>query len=458
VNHRSWTLVAVSLAAGAGAVPPAHAAAGASLIVMPTPASGPPLSYFKLSLAHGGSAQAGTISLRNPSGTRMRVALDPVAGKTIDTLGSTYGLRASHARGPASWVRLGRRRLTLAPHETVAVSVSVLVPPTARPGDYLSGIAVEQLDQQAQSTRRRGVSVASVARYAIGLETSLPGPRNPLIRFTGARLERQPAGLAFLLDAQNPGNVILQNVAGRALITRGSRVVTRVPLGPGTFVTASSIAYPIHTPRERPRQGTVYRVRAYLRYAGGIARLDTLVRFGRADALRQQLYGGPKASASGLPAWLVALLSVLGVALFTLGAVLLVRRRRGGERSPVRTIDAALRAARERSEPLSLISVSLAANGASPRQLVPVLRSRLRGSDRLCRLDAQRFVVVAQDTDLQTAEALAADLRRHLQRAELAAAEVVIEVQESDAYSSAEDLLERFQTETRHPRTPTPTG
>ena len=155
--------------------------------------------------------------------------------------------------------------------------------------------------------------------------------------------------------------------------------------------------------------GTVYRVRAYLRYAGGIARLDTLVRFGRADALRQQLYGGPKASASGLPAWLVALLSVLGVALFSLGAVLLVRRRRGGERSPVRTIDAALRAARERSEPLSLIGVSLAANGASPRQLVPVLRSRLRGSDRLCRLDAQRFVVVAQDTDLQTAEALAAD-------------------------------------------------
>src|SRR5439155_159674 len=301
------------LAVGLCAVAPAQAAASASLIVMPNPASGPALSYFKLSLARGGLANAGTIGLRNPTPRRMRVALDPVAGKTIDTLGSTYGLRRSHARGPASWVRLGRRKLTLAPGETVAVPVSVLVPGTARPGDYLSGVAVEQLEQQARTTARRGVSVASVTRYAIGVETSLPGPRHPLIRFTGARLERQPAGLAFLLDARNPGNVILQNVAGRALITRGSRVVARVPLGPGTFVTGTSIAYPILTPRERPRQGTVYRVRAYLRYVGGTARLDTLVRFGRADALREQLYGGPKAgTSSGLPGWLVAVLSVLG--------------------------------------------------------------------------------------------------------------------------------------------------
>ena len=36
----------------------------------------------------------------------------------------------------------------------------------------------EKLGQQAQSTRRRGVSVASAARYAIGVETSLPGPRH----------------------------------------------------------------------------------------------------------------------------------------------------------------------------------------------------------------------------------------------------------------------------------------
>ena len=85
--------------------------------------------------------------------------------------------------------------------------------------------------------------------------------------------------------------------------------------------------------------------------------------------------------------------------------------------------------------------MSLATNGAAPSKLAPVLRSRLRHSDRLCRLDAQRFVVVAQGTDLRTAEALAADLRRHVQRAELVTADVEIEVQEPDAKASAQDLL-----------------
>jgi hypothetical protein len=456
--HRAWVLAAVALAGGLCEVTPARAATP-SLIVIPAPASGPSLSYFKLSASHGHLVQAGTIGLRDPTRRRMRVALAPVAGATINTLGSTYGLPGSAGHGPARWVQLGRRSLTLAPGEAVAVPVSVLVPRTARPGDYLAGIAVEQLGQQAQSTARRGVSIASVVRYAVGVETSVPGPRYPLIQFTGAGLERQPAGLVFLLDAHNDGNMILQNVMGGVLITRGSRIVARVSLGPGTFVTGTSIAYPILTPRERPPQGTVYRVRAYLHYAGRTARLDTLVRFGRAAALRQQLYGGPKAGASsGLPIWLVALSSALVAALAALGAGYLVRRRRRGARSPVRTLEAALQAAQLSGEPVSVISLSLTANGAAPRKLAPVLRSRLRHADRLCKLDPQRFLVVAPDTDLQTAESLAADLRRHAERAPEVTADVEIQVQAADAKASAVELLQRLGTAKCGAHASMPTG
>src|SRR5207237_9874271 len=104
------------------------------------------------------------------------------------------------------------------------------------------------------------------------------GPRQRLIRCACGRSRREAAGLTFLLGARTPGNVILQGVQGEALITQGSRIVAHVPLGPGTFVTGTSSAYPILTPRERPREGTVYRIRAFLRYASGIARLDTRVR------------------------------------------------------------------------------------------------------------------------------------------------------------------------------------
>lgn len=450
IRHWAAALAAVALLGGLlcdGAS--ARGGSATSLIVIPSPASGPSLSYFKLSIGHGQLARAGTIGVHNPTAKRLRVVLNPVAGNTIDTLGSTYGLPGSAGRGPASWLGLGRRSVTLAPHATAVVPVTVHVPGYAGPGDYLAGVAVEQLDQQAQSATHGGVSAASVVRYAIGVETSIPGPRHPLIQFTGARLEHQPAGLSFLLEARNPGNVILQSVAGKALITRGSRVVARAPLGPGTFVTGTSIAYPILTPREQPREGTVYRVRAYLRYAGGTARLDTLVRFGRAAAVSQQIYGGPKAStSSGLPGWLIAALALLGVALASLGLayVYLARRRRAGEGSPLRAIEAALKAAQNSGEPVSLISVSLAANGTAPRELAVLLRSRLRHADRLCRLDAQRFLVVAPDTDQQTAEALAGDLRRYAGRGAGAAAEVEVEVQTATADASASELLERIST------------
>jgi hypothetical protein len=325
---RAAALLALA-AAFAIAQPIADSFAGSDgLIVIPRPASGAALSYFKLSAGRGKAAQAGVLQLKNQSSRTLRVALSPVAGQTLDTLGSTYAARSSRRAGPARWLRLGKRRVTLAPGAVEGVPVSVLVPRKARPGDYLAGVSVEALGQKSESGTR-GVSIASVVRYVIGVETSVPGARHAKIRFTGASVERQPSALTFLLDARNRGNVILQNVAGKALITKGARRVANVPLGPGTFVTRSSIAYPIPTPREHPREGTTYRVRAYLRYAGGIARLDTLVQFGHADALRQQGYGGPKAPGGGssLPGWLIALLAaavLYGVAM----TVILLRRRR----------------------------------------------------------------------------------------------------------------------------------
>jgi hypothetical protein len=79
--------------------------------------------------------------------------------------------------------------------------VVVVVPGSARPGDYLAGVSVEALGQNAE-TATHGVSIASTVRYAIGVEVTVAGQHRPAIRFTGAQLQRQPAGLTFLLQAR----------------------------------------------------------------------------------------------------------------------------------------------------------------------------------------------------------------------------------------------------------------
>jgi hypothetical protein len=325
-SGRAWALLALTFASALHSTPPVHAASSPGLIVIPVPASGPALSYFKLSARHGHAAKAGTIGLRNPSAKPMRVVLDPVEGETIDTLGSIYAPPGSKVNGTARWLRVEPRAVTLDPGQTVVVPVSVDVPSTAQPGDYLAGVSVEALDQQAQGVKRRGVSIASVERYAIGVETSLSGARRPAIQFTGAKLQRQPAGLMFLLDARNSGNVILQGVHGGVRVTRAGRTVLSRSLGPGTFVTGSRIAYPVPAFGQTPTQGTRYRITAEMRYPGGVARLNTAVVFGHRQAVVQQQYDRPRAPGSGTAWWKIAL--AVAVILYGLATTAMLLRRR----------------------------------------------------------------------------------------------------------------------------------
>jgi hypothetical protein len=325
-------LVCALAVAGLGWAPAAHAAGARGLVVIPHPASSNGLSYFKLTAPPGTAARAGTIELRNSSSSALRVALAPVNGLTLDTLGSTYATAGSRTQGSTRWLRVGARRVTLPAGRGAVIPVSVAVPATAGPGDYLAGISIEALGQR-QGTARHGVSIASVDRYAIGVETTLPGPRHPALRFTGAALEREPAGLAFLLDARNAGNVILQGVHGAVRVTRGGHTVLSRPIEPGTFVTDTKIAYPVPAFGEHPPEGTRYGVSAWLRYAGGVARLNATLTFGHRQAIAQQRYSGTPAAGGGTGTawWKIALLA--GAILYGLMTTVLLLRRRARETS-----------------------------------------------------------------------------------------------------------------------------
>jgi hypothetical protein len=330
---RVRALAPLALAAALCAAQPAAAGSPPSLVVVPHTRAQPGLSYFKLSTRPGSAAQAGTIELRNATARPMRVALAPVDGETLSTLGSSYAPPGSRPRAAALWLRIDRRAATLSPGARIVVPVSVVVPHGAPPGDYLSGVSVESLDQRAATVKRGGASIASVSRYAIGTEVSLPGPRHPLIRFTGATIRREPSGLTFALMARNSGNVILQGVHGQVRITRAGRLVVAQPIGAGTFVAHTAIAYPVNAFRQTPTEGTRYRISAWMRYAGGIARLDTTVSFGHRAAVAQQQYGGPPASGAGTAWWKIA--GILGVLLYGLvTTVLLLRRRRRDQAAP----------------------------------------------------------------------------------------------------------------------------
>jgi hypothetical protein len=388
------------------------------MIVVVHPASGATGSYFTLSPRPGHSALAGTLEVRNRLGHRIVVRIDPVASLTATTLGSAYGTAVAENVGQAAWIQLGVRRLVLGARQTTSVPVAVNAPPDVQPGDYLSGISVQAQDSAREVRMRGNIAISSVQRYAVGLFVDVPGPRHPLIRLTSAKVTREPAGLTFYVHGSNAGNVILQNVRGRLLITRGRRTVARTKIGPGTFVTGTSIDYPLLVPREQPAEGATYRVRAFMRYHGGIARFDSLVKFGHKAAQAQQDFGGrPLTDAqSKSPLWLIVA-GVLALLVGLIGLLLLARRKRTpGPRVALRALEAASARAAAAHEPLSLMRVADGSGATSTRKLAAAVRSRLRPTDRLYRIGGSELLVLMPLTRLDAARAVCSDLPLLLSR------------------------------------------
>jgi hypothetical protein len=385
------------------------------LVVALRPASGGAASYFKLHARAGQHLTVGRIVLVNDSAQRMRVVLDEVDAQTISTLGSTYLLPGTPMRGSTRWLRLSRRHVTLDPGSQASVTVAAKVSPIAKAGDYLSGVSIEVPSRKFASTPTRGVSILSSERYAIGVELVLPGPRHPLVRFTGARVERQPAGLRFLLLARNSGNSILQDTHGWARITRADRLIAHVSIGPGTFVTGTAIAFPVAAAGQTPTPGTTYQIAALVRYHGGIARLNTTVTFARSAAVEQHRYGGPPVPRP-VPWWrswqalLIAGGAILSAAGLALVLLLVARRRRS--RTPAAALiqlDRALIAAHQNSEQLSIIVLTLT-TGGSLRQLASAVGPRMRRADNVYELAGDRLLIISPATSERAASALSSDL------------------------------------------------
>jgi hypothetical protein len=415
VLRRTLSPLPLTLAALLTATFPATAPAaahGPAVIVKVHQASGLISPYFQLSASPGHDVEAGSLELVNPASTPVKARLDPVDALTTNTLGSAYAMSDTGEHGATAWLRLGARNVTVGPHQSEDVSVRVAVPASATPGDYLAGVSVQALGQTQQTNPKRGLAIGEIDRYAIGVETTLAGPRHPAVHFTGASVTREPGGLAFLLAAGNYGNVILKDVHGWARVTDGNRLVAAATVQPGTFVSGTSISYPLLAPREQPLPGTTYRVRAALYYPGGVARLDTAVQFSHAAAVTQQNYGGRKLPQS-TPLWRWIALAALALALLAAARWALVRRRRPLSRAAgLRLLERSLAPDGER--PLSIVLIS------ARRTLTPLIasaiRPRLRRSDRIADLGRDGLVVICPATGRPAASALRRDLYEHLAR------------------------------------------
>ena len=440
--RRGLPTLLVSLLAACGLAAPAASAQSPTVIVKVHQRSGLVSPYFQLAASKGHTVNAGSLEIVNPASRAVTVRIDPVDAITTDTLGSAYGQATSALSGAATWVRVGRRVVVVAPHTSKSVHVSVAVPVTAAPGDYLGGVAVEALGQSRTERVGRGLTIGETDRYAIGVEVRLAGARHPAVHFTGAAVGREPAGLVFHVNAGNTGNVILKNVHGWVRITRGNRSVATVKIAPGTFVSGTAISYPVAALREQPTPGTSYRVRAALFYTGGVARLDTNVTFSHAAAVKQQNYGGRKLpKPASVWRWLLFAILLL-VLIASARKVQKHRRRPLGRGEGMRLLDGLLGPDGDRPVSIALLTANRRHNGA----IASAIRPQLRRGDRVCDLGRDGLLVICRATERPTANALVRTFERQLAKdSMLGRVPIGISLATANKPTTAEKLVNRVK-------------
>jgi hypothetical protein len=427
-RHRVVLLAVLLASALLSAATPARASTQAMIMDLHQASATASAPYFRVDAKPGGRQAVGTIQLFNRTSRRLAVRLDPVDGSTANALGSLYGAVGEPIHGSALWLRLGSPRVSIPAGGSRTVSVAIDVPASAGAGDFLSGVSVQSIQSSSASEIQRSVA---------GVELLLGGPREPRLSFTGARVQRAHAAVLFSLYATNSGNVILKEVRGHVLITQGAHTVLSSSIGPGTFVSHTSIEMPIEVVHPRAGRTGPYRIHAQLFYKHEVANLNTLV----------QAPGGPSGRATGwrgIDPWIASLLLGALLALL-LAVVVLLRRRRHllSHRSTLRLLERMLPDFDEREQPLSVIRVALGEPSRSKnRRLAGLFRRELLTADMVCELSGRGLLIVLPDTASHDATDLCGEFARLLAGAGAPHEADSIETATADSTEELDELVQ----------------
>lgn len=292
-------------------------------------------TYFAIH-SDQGEAEHETVVITNLSSKTKHLLLDPVDGLTGTTSGSVYANREDPLKEAGTWLVPDVKSVTIPPHGEVKVPFTVKVPRSAKAGDHLAGLALQDAHRQHAKSR---FAITQIIRVVVGVKIEVDGPSKKAMQLGGLALKP-------LLGTKVPSVVVDLTSSGTKLCkplltvsvanaTTPSKTVTRRL---DTILPGSSIPYPLPWPNALAA-GT-YTVAAKVSQCGLTQTTQANLRLG--ENLRATP-ANPEANApllvvnagSGMP-WWALVGAALMAALLSGGfvAVLLRRRKPGGPTGP----------------------------------------------------------------------------------------------------------------------------
>ncbi len=148
--------------------------------------------------------------------------------------------------GTTRWLAYPTLTFDLAPRSEVARSVTVAVPSDAAPGEYIAALVVQPLDPVPVGG---SLEIRQLAREAIAVAISVPGPARPELRISGIEHRYAPDGSVLRIGLQNPGNRHLRPSGSFTLADAGGRRLEERPVSMDTVYAGTSTVLEVHVAR-----------------------------------------------------------------------------------------------------------------------------------------------------------------------------------------------------------------
>ena len=198
-----------------------------------------------------GDTVTGTLRFSNPTDTEITVALTAVDAITANNGGSAFATDEIELAGVGTWLAIDSPEIVLKPGEDQLVAFTATVPKKTIPGQYLAGLAATVADPAAASTPiagkdgQAGASVIMRTRYVIAVEFDIGSDWSPSLLINSVTLINQPSGPVVGIALQNDGETFLHPSGTIELTDASGAVALTQVIEMGTFVTGTSVVYPV---------------------------------------------------------------------------------------------------------------------------------------------------------------------------------------------------------------------
>jgi hypothetical protein len=295
----------------------APAQAGADPTRLGITAVGQKTAFFNVSLVPG---EKRLLAVDLVDDSREAVAALTYAADVYTIVNGGFGvaLRDQPATGTTTWLDYRTEVVQLQPAKTLRRDFTVSVPENAGPGDYITGLVVENQNPIAGSG---GVALNQIVRHVLAVAIAIPGPRHPALHISSAAHLLVAGRSVVAIAVENSGNSQLKPAGDFHLFAASGSEISRSQITMDSFYarTPTHLEVPLAA---RLQPGLYTAVISLTDPGNGVSVTSDPLPF---EVAAPPAAGVPgvttvfQARAGGMPVWVL----VLGVAAAVLVGVLL---------------------------------------------------------------------------------------------------------------------------------------